>query len=165
MVTRAKLSHFLSALLLSAGLIATPVLAAGPADHKHDQADAPVSLSLDAGKKWATDQPLRKAMTNTRNALDAALHDIHENKFSAARYGALAKKISGEVNYMVSNCKLAPTADAQLHLIIADMLEGVEAMERHAKQARRVDGAVKVLGALENYGSYFDHPGWKPIKH
>lgn len=165
MATRVQLSHFLSALFLSVGLIATPVLAAGPADHKHDHADAPVNLSLDAGKKWLTDRPLRKAMTNTRNALDAALHDIHENKFSAARYGTLAKKINGEVNYMVSNCKLSPTADAQLHLIIADMLEGVEAMEGKAQKAKRVDGAIKVLGALENYGSYFDHPGWKPIKH
>jgi hypothetical protein len=66
---------------------------------------------------------------------------------------------------MVNNCKLEPKADAQLHLIIAEILEGVEAMEGKVKNLKRQDGAVKVIGALENYGTYFDDPSWNPIKH
>lgn len=45
------------------------------------------------------------------------------------------------------------------------MLEGVEAMEGKVKQVNRQGGAVKVIGALENYGTYFDDPSWKPIRH
>jgi len=33
------------------------------------------------------------------------------------------------------------------------------------KQAKRMDGAVKVIGALDNYGKYFDDPGFQPIAH
>ena len=65
----------------------------------------------------------------------------------------------------VSTCKLEPKADAQLHLVIADILQGVEAMEGKAKKMKRQAGALKVAGALEKYNSYFDHPGWQPLKH
>ena len=165
MSAKQQLSKLLAVFGLTLGLAATGVWAAESAAHKHDHADAHAKLSLNDGKKWATDEPLRKAMTNIRNAMDASLHDIHEGKLSSAKYGALARKVNGEVGYMVSNCKLEPKADAQLHLVIADILEGVEAMEGKVKKVKRQDGAVKVLGALEKYDTYFDDPGFKPIKH
>lgn len=34
-----------------------------------------------------------------------------------------------------------------------------------SKQAKRMNGAVKVIGALEKYSMYFDDPGFKPIRH
>lgn len=165
MKTRTQLTKLLSVAAISACLSAVPVFAAEAVDHGHDHAGAPTKLSLDAGKKWASDAPLRKAMANVRNAMDQSLDAIHGGKLSAAGYGALAGKINGEVAYMVSNCKLEPKADAQLHTIIGTMLEGVEVMEGKVKKVKRQDGAVKVIGALENYGTYFDDPSWKPIKH
>lgn len=153
-------------LLAAAGLamgLATGSLAADA--HKHDHGAAPAKLELNNGKKWETDAPLRKGMESIRAAMDGALHEIHENKLSAAKYGELAKKVNGEVNGIVANCKLDPKADAQLHLVIADILEGVEAMEGKAKKVKRQAGAVKVLSALDKYGTYFDHPGLQPIKH
>ena len=153
-------------LLVAAGLalgLAAGSLAADA--HKHDHDAAPAKLELNNGKKWSTDEPLRQGMHNIRKLMDASLHDIHEGKLSAAKYGALAKKVNAEVGGIVANCKLAPKADAQLHLVIADIGEGVEAMEGKAKKVKRSAGAIKVWGALEKYGTYFDHPGWQPIKH
>ena len=153
-------------LLVAAGLalgLAAGSLAADA--HKHDHDAAPAKLELNNGKKWETDAPLRQGMHNIRKLMDASLHDIHEGKLSAAKYGALAKKVNAEVGGIVANCKLEPKADAQLHLVIADIGEGVEAMEGKAKKVKRSAGAIKVLGALEKYGTYFDHPGWQPIKH
>lgn len=129
MFAKEQLTKLLSLAALSFILSTAPAFAAEPAAHGHDGAGAPARLSLDAGKKWASDAPLRKAMTNVRNAMDESLDAIHGDKLSAAGYGALAGKIKGEVAYMVSNCKLEPKADAQLHTIIAAMLEGVEAMK------------------------------------
>ena len=153
-------------LLVAAGLalgLAAGSLAADA--HKHDHDAAPARLELNNGKKWTTDEPMRQGMHNIRKLMDASLHDIHEGKLSAAKYGALAKKVNAEVGGIVANCKLEPKADAQLHLVIADIGEGVEAMEGKAKKVKRSAGAIKVLGALEKYGTYFDHPGWQPIKH
>jgi hypothetical protein len=165
MSTKMQLAKSLPLAAFCFCLISVPVFASEPSGHSHDAVGTPVKLSLDSGKKWASDEPLRMAMTNIRNAMDKSLHAIHEDRLSATKYGALAKKVNGEVGYMVSNCKLEPKADAQLHLIIAEMLEGVEAMDGKLKTMTRQDGAVKVIGALESYSTYFDDPSWKPIKH
>lgn len=147
---------------LALGLAATGVAAAGKDAHQHG-ADT-VKLTLDNGKKWSTDEPLRKGMGNIRTEMQASLQQIHEGKFSATKYSDLANKVSTEVGGIVAQCKLEPKADAQLHLVIADMLDGVETMQGKARNAKRQDGAVKVLAALEKYGKHFDHPNWQPIK-
>lgn len=162
-----KTSCVLHALLLVAGLSLSAASLAAPV-HKHDaHADhaAPTTLQLNAGKKWATDEPLRKSMENIRQSVAASLHQIHENRLIAAGYDTLARKVEGEVGNIVSNCKLEPKADAQLHLIVADLLAGAEQMAGKVKKAKRQDGAVKVIGALEKYATYFDDPQFKPIAH
>jgi hypothetical protein len=162
-----KLSGAAHAVLLAAALSLSAASFAAPA-HKHDShADhaAPASLQLNAGKKWATDAPLRKSMESIRQSVDASLHQIHENRLAPAGYGALARKVEGEVANIVANCKLEPKADAQLHLIVADLLAGSEEMAGKVKKAKRQDGAVKVIGALEKYATYFDDPQFKPIAH
>lgn len=162
-----KTSGVLHALLLVAGLSLSAASLAAPA-HKHDaHADntAPTTLQLNAGKKWATDEPLRKSMASIRQSVEASLHQIHENRLTPAGYGKLAHKVEGEVGNIVNNCKLEPRADAQLHLIVADLLAGSEQMAGKVKQAKRMDGAVKVIGALEKYATYFDDPQFKLIAH
>lgn len=163
-------SPLLSLVVLAGSLAAQPALAGDAASHRHGDdhqhhAQAPAKLTLDAGRKWGTDAPLRQAMGTIRGAMETALKPIHDGKFSAAQFGALAKKLNGEVGYAISNCKLDAKADAQLHLIIADLLRGVEIMEGRAKGKPRREGALTVLAALENYGNYFDDPGWKSLAH
>lgn len=150
---------------LSLGLAATALAATEPATHQHGHGAAPAELTLNAGQKWTTDAPLRSGMEHIRNALAAALPDIHRNTLSDTQYAALANTVSGEVHGIVVNCKLEPQADAQLHLIIADMLQGVEAMAGKTPQSSRQEGAVQVVGALEKYSAFFDHPHWTPIRH
>lgn len=163
-----KASGALSAILLAAGLVLAAAGHAAPAAHKHDahaEHGAPATLQLNGGKKWATDEALRKSMEGIRQAVAASLHDIHENSLKPAAYGVLASKVEGEVANIVANCKLEPKADAQLHLVVADLLAGSEQMAGKVKKAKRQDGAVKVIGALEKYATYFDDPKFKPIAH
>ncbi|MDP3513198.1 MAG: hypothetical protein Q8S20_10650, partial [Sulfuritalea sp.] len=132
--------------------VAGSALAAGNAAHDHGHAVVETTkLELNAGKKWETDAALRKAMESIRHTMAASLHDIHENRVSAAAYGKLAHKVEDEVGQIVANCKLEPRADAQLHLIVAELLDGAEQMAGKPKQAKRMNGAVKVIGALEKY--------------
>lgn len=117
------------------------------------------------GKKWETDATLRQGMQGIRQAMAGSLHDIHKNRVSAAGYRSLAGKVEGAVSDIVANCKLEPKVDAQLHLVVADLLEGAEQMAGKQKKVKRMDGAVKVIGALEKYSTYFDDPAFKPIEH
>ncbi|MDH5264362.1 MAG: hypothetical protein OEX21_06410, partial [Betaproteobacteria bacterium] len=73
----------------------------------------------------------------------------------------VGNRIEADVGRIVKDCKLTPAADAQLHLVIADVIAGADAM-KGAKTAKAGQaGLTKVNGALKNYGKYFDHPGWK----
>ncbi len=51
-----------------------------------------------------------------------------------------------------------------LHLIIADMLAGADAMSGKNQKTTRQAGAVQVVQSLESYGEYFDHPSWQNLE-
>lgn len=163
MLNTVKIWKLAAAAALAVGLSGVASAATGAAAHEHG--GHVVKLTLDHGKKWATDEPLRKGMAAIRGNLEGALHEIHAGKLDAAGYNVLADKVGAQVGSIVADCKLEPKADAQLHAVIAQMLEGVDAMQGKQKKVKRQAGAVKVLTALEHYGTYFDDPNWKAIKH
>jgi len=132
-------------------------------DHQHEAGGA-AKLTLDNGRKWSTDEPLRQGMSRIRNALEANLPAIHAGKTSPAQFQVLAKKVNGELAFIVKNCKLDPQADAMLHLVLADIIAGADGMAGKDKGLGRREGALKIVRALESYATYFDHPGWQALK-
>ena len=138
------------------------VLAASDA-HDHGKS-APHKLELNAGKKWGTDDALRKAMSGIQASVTQTLPAAHAGKASAADYDAFGKDVTAQVTYMVENCKLDPQADAQLHIIVADLMAGVEAAQGKHGEKKRASGVVKVAQAANAYGKHFDHAGWKAIQ-
>lgn len=149
---------------LASGAAFGTATAAEHGTHAHHRSAEAGKLVLNKGQKWATDEALRKGMEAIRGQMAAVLHDIHAGKLSAAGYNALATGLGTEVGGIVAHCKLEPQADAQIHLVIADVLAGVDAMQGKVKHTARKQGAVRVLGALDQYATYFDHPHWQPIQ-
>lgn len=149
--------------LLIVATLLTP-LATLAADHQEHGAAVPHKIELNAGKKWATDDPLRQAMTAIRSSVAATLPAAHAGKASAADYDALGKEVAAQVSYIVQNCKLDPKADAQLHVVIGDIMNGVEAAEGKQQGKDRASGVVKIAQGLNTYGKYFDHAAWQAIK-
>jgi hypothetical protein len=128
--------------------------------HSHADKAAVAKLRLNHGKKWQSDEPLRRGMSEIRAAIAEALTPIHENVFTPAQYDALAARTQAQVDYVVSNCKLPEDADKQLHIVIEQIIDGVAEMKA---ATGRDQGAVKVVRALAQYGDYFSHPGWRPV--
>jgi hypothetical protein len=150
-------------LAMSAALALAGAEAIAADGHSHDRHGAgPIELNLDHGKKWQTDAPLQKGMDEIRRSLAASLDQIHHGQASHAEYSALADSVERQVDYITQNCKLSEQADAELHVVIGQVLDGVEAMR---KGVDRQAGAVKVVEALDAYGDYFDHPGWQKLIH
>lgn len=132
--------------------------------HQHGESGSAVQkLQLNAGKKWATDAPLRQSMDDINQAMAKALPLIHKDRFGDSDYAALATTINQKVSYAIEHCKLEAKADAMLHLVIAELMAGAEIMEGKTAAARH-DGAVRVRQALESYGKYFQHPNWKAAR-
>ena len=141
-----------TAVALAVALAFGAPFAYGQAAHEHGHGAAEAELVLNQGKKWPTDEPLRQGMENIRAALGSGM-----------KYQALANKVNTEVAGIVQNCKLEPQADAQLHLVIANILAGVEAMEGKVQGETRRAGAERIARALDAYGEHFDHAGWKRL--
>lgn len=146
--------------LLLALAVAAP--AAAHEHAHHHAAPAPKKLTLNAGQPWPTDAPLRQAMGRIRQALAGELPQIHAQRLDAAGYAVLARTVEAEVGNIVADCRLEPAADAQLHLIVADLLAGSRQM---AGKKQRQAGAVKVVQALNNYATYFADPGFARLDH
>lgn len=132
--------------------------------HRHGDG-AGAELSLHNGAKWKTDAILRQGMEHIRDLLEPQMAAIHNDKLKPMQYGVLAKKINAELSAIVKGCKLDKEADAMLHLVLADIIEGADGLGGKNKQLGRHGGAVKIFKALENYGTYFDHQGWQQMAH
>jgi hypothetical protein len=145
---------------------AKPAAAAQPAHdhgagHGHDHAVD--RLALDDGRKWPTDAALRDGMSRLRALTAKRIDAAHHGKLSTVQYAALARRVETEVGGIVANCKLEPRADAMLHLVIAELGAGADAMAGKAPGVKRVQGLLKVASAVNAYGEHFDHPGFEPI--
>ena len=104
-------------------------------------------------------------MGRIRSLVDPKLGTAHAGTLTPAQYRELAAQIETEVGGIVANCKLEPKADAMLHLVIADIGAGTDAMAGKNAKQRPALGLVKVAQAVNQYGSHFDHPGFKPIRN
>jgi hypothetical protein len=152
----------LAACVLVAGLAVGGVALAADQHNHEPVAGALAALTLDHGAKWQTDAPLRKGMSGIRDDLVAALPAIHGGKLAAEGYTQLAGKVHEHIDYMVGNCKLAPEVDAQLHLVLGEVMAGADTMKSGPE---RMTGAVKIVQALDAYGRHFAHPGWSSPAH
>lgn len=130
--------------------------------HKHESSQAPHKLTLDHGKKWTTDAPLRREMGELRKALHEVKHDIHKGRFTPEQYRALGETVEYRVGRIVADCKLPPEADANLHLVVADLIAAADVLQGKAP-GKPQESAHQVAVALNQYGKHFDHPGWKPL--
>lgn len=134
---------------------------APPAVTAHDthseRAPPPV---LPAGQQWATDEPLRTAMTRIRSALEPVLPEYQQGRLKAESAQALADAVEADVSYMVENCKLEPEPDAALHVLIGRMMGAAGAMRADPGSP---GGVPQLAAVLRDYGATFDHPGWTQL--
>ena len=130
--------------------------------HAHHANETP-QLEFNNGKQWKTDANLRLGMSRIRDALSAELHAIHTGQATTEQYNAFAQKASDQITFMVKNCKLEQKTDEMLHLVLADIIAGSDAMAGKDIEEARM-GAEKIAEALDNYGTYFAHPGWHGVQ-
>ena len=129
---------------------------AGSASHdvhaEHSQ--APV---LAEGQRWATDEPLRAAMTRIREAVERDAAAYYQQQLQAADAEKLATAVEQDIAYMVANCRLEPEPDAALHALIGRMMNAAAALR---KDPMSDAGMPQLMAVLHEYQATFAHPGW-----
>ena len=127
------------------------------AAHRHGGHQA-ADLQLDHGQRWQTDAPLREGMERIRAAVAAAAdHANATGGLDASSAEKLAGQIDAGIAFMVTHCRLAPQADANLHILIGQMAEAA-ALAR--EPAGSPSALARMRAALDTYPHYFAHPGW-----
>lgn len=157
-------SKLIAASILVLGLsfgAGMPASWAETASHDGHQAAATMALTLNAGEKWQGDDNMVKGMNGIRAAIAPLIPAIHGQALPASGYQSLAGDVQTQVDFMITNCKLAPEVDEQFHMVLEQVLTGVSEMK--AEQTQEA-GAVRIVTALNSYGDYFTHPGWQPLE-
>jgi len=145
-------------LCLGAMLLAVSPSAPARHDHHHaHEAAGMPELRLNDGQRWATDGPLRAGMLRIRQAFEQALPALRDGTSGHGAYAALADELDSQLRFLFANCRLPPDADAQLHLLLAQVAEAASALREAGDPA---PGMHALHRALETYGDYFRHPGW-----
>lgn len=160
-----KLSCFSRAVALSLPLLfvfAAPLSQAETGSHDHHDLSHAV-LELNQGQKWAIDPPLRQGMDAIHSEVAGAIDRIHAGGMADESYQQLGAQINNQLAYIFENCKLPAAADAQLHIVLASVMQDLEAVEGKSAGQTPVEGVVGIAQMLNRYGDYFDHQGWSAI--
>ncbi|MHB8913282.1 MAG: DnrO protein [Lysobacter sp.] len=140
-------------LLLLAAM--TAPLARAQNGHDHHAPATAVAQAVPA-QRWATDAPLRTGMGRIRTAVDALQH-YERGHMGPEQAIALATQIEGDVTYLVANCKLQPQADVALHVIIAELVAGAQALKANPANLAAIPPMREVLA---DYARNFNDPGF-----
>jgi hypothetical protein len=149
-----------SVLAMASGValsFATDMVLAASTEHHHG-ASEPLQLPP-PGQKWATDAPLREGMAHIRKALEQAL-PITQAPISDAQATELAQAIETEVASMISHCSLPEKADATLHGLLGELLQGSAALRANGEREQTM---VRLVLALNRYPHLFDDPAWQAL--
>jgi len=142
--------------LASAG---TPFLAApahadqSPPVPNVRRADAPATPV----RKWETDETVRSAMGNIRNAMLARQADIQQDRLATREYQRLAEIVNTSIGEMKKSMHLPRDAADALHtIVLVDLIRSGEMMHSPQKLAVQRVGALGVLQSLRLYGEHFE---------
>ena len=122
--------------------------------HSHDSPAGTAGLTLNAGAKWPIDAPLREGMQRIHSLIEATSANTTLTPEQAI---ATSNGVRQQVDYLIANCKLSAEADAVLHVLIAELLAGADALVKPESSAQGLD---QLRQALAQYPRYFDHPDW-----
>ncbi len=147
-----------SVLIISLFLIAISVNADDKKSNEHTTAHSAsedLGMVLNNGKKWETDAPLRKGMQTIRVAMKKAEESFQSKTMTPKEGKELGSQINKQLMYMVENCELQPKADASLHVVIGEMMQGIGEL---SKAPNSEGGFPRIHKALKEYPKFFDHP-------
>lgn len=128
-------------------------------EHNHGQRRMS-ELVLNDGKRWTTDGPLRQGLERIRDAVAPIVAASTTRPLTEDEATALSGAIKDQVQYLVENCRLQPKADATLHVLLNEFLEGADALTADPASKAAVE---RIVRAIDLYLQYFDHQGWRPL--
>lgn len=113
-------------------------------------------LHLNNGKKWPTDATLRSNMSDIHNHLKKNLPKIKTNSMSMQDYQKLGKDVQVNIGTIFKSCKLPKEADAQLHIIMVDLIDANRTFSDDSPLKAKRKAFDKTIASYKTYLKFFD---------
>lgn len=121
----------------------------------HNHGGSSNTSDVKPDKKFIADEALKERMSSILSAMQ-----IFNKPGSASEKKKAVIPTGGRVESVVQDifksCKLAPDADAAIHPILGEILEGAHLL----KKGDEKNGHERIHKALLKYGDNFEHSGW-----
>lgn len=142
------------------GLISASSLAFAAAPVQQPASSA-TEAPAKAVKKWETDEAVRLAMDNIRQAMTASQDNNTKERLDAQDYQRLAESIDKNLAVMMKTRNVNKETEKAFHLVVMmDLTQSTDLMRSGSKVTLQRAGAFGVIQSLRNYGKHFQHPGW-----
>lgn len=135
---------------------------AGRAESENITEGAHGTLVQNHGQKWATNASLRSGMKSIRMLLNAKLPSIQSGTLTPEESHAMGASIVADVTTIVAQCELLPSADANLHVILIELLTAAAALQGTSPFASAV-AARQAVQIVNRYAEYFANRAWRPL--
>jgi hypothetical protein len=121
----------------------------------HSHGDSSNVSEVKPDKKFIADEALKERMNSILSAMQKLnkTGSASEKKKKVVTTGG---RVESVVQDIFKSCKLAPDADAAIHPILAEILEGAYLL----KKGDEKNGHERIHKALLKYGDNFEHSGW-----
>lgn len=124
--------------------------------HAHGHQQQPATQPANAAQP-ATTQALRTGMTRLRQTLQAQPRQALDTA-AALR---LQSAVEADIAALIEECELPAKADAVLHGVLAELLQGAAALHDPASRAA---GLQRLDDGLQSYSALFAAPHWSPAQ-
>lgn len=143
--------------------VSMTTVASEPAPEEGDSrrpASALEEIELNDGRKWDTDDSLRRGMNAIRHAFVSIHEEVRTGKAGAFDYQYLSDAITVQLDTTSNIVRLNPEARAQAEIIFANLRHAAELL---TDSDRPTDGMHLIHDVFVAYGETFEHPGWDPV--
>lgn len=120
-------------------------------------------VTAEAARDWRPDERVRSSIDEMRAAIVANSSLRTHASTETQRFAELARTLESGVAAMIACCTRDGVASRHLHMLLTEMADGIVLMQRAAHADARRMGLLKVVQALNLYGTMFTHPGWRAL--
>ncbi|NMF90745.1 hypothetical protein [Aromatoleum petrolei] len=123
----------------------------------------PAPLTAEAARNWRPDERVRVGIDAMRESIVVSASLRPQGATDAVRLAQLGRAMEARVAGMIACCTQDDVGSRHLYALLVEMADGIALMQRAAHPDARRMGLLKVVQALNLYGTMFTHPGWRAL--
>ncbi len=132
---------------------------AGEKHHHKNHEMKKASIQLNNGELWQTDEHLRNSMEAIRKIIQKNSPTANSS-LKPEVAATIYHKVNEQIDNIIQNCQLSTAADENLHIILANIIEGIDALVDSSETENMRNATAKIIKALDIYAAHFNHPNW-----